>query len=122
MKVFQCAFVESFACGTPVLCSRLGGLAEIVQHHLTGLHFHPGDSLDLAATVEWAWSHPMELSQMGRAARAKYETDYTAEKNYSLLMDIYTQALATCASRPHLSLPSRQAISNSIQQQPKGEA
>jgi glycosyltransferase involved in cell wall biosynthesis len=114
--------VESFACGTPVLCSRLGGLAEIVQHHLTGLHFHPGDSLDLAATVEWAWNHPMELSQMGCAARAKYETDYTAEKNYSLLMEIYEQALATCASRRHLSLLSQHAISNSIQQQPKGEA
>jgi glycosyltransferase involved in cell wall biosynthesis len=114
--------VESFACGTPVLCSRLGGLAEIVQHHLTGLLFHPGDSLDLAATVEWAWNHPMELSQMGRGARAKYETDYTAEKNYSLLMEIYEQALATCASRRRLSLLSQHAISNSIQQQPKGEA
>jgi len=113
--------VESFACGTPVLCSRLGGLAEIVQHHVTGLHFHPGDSLDLAATVEWAWNHPMELSQMGRAARAKYETDYTAEKNYSLLMEIYEQALATCTSRRHLSLLSQHAIPNSIQQQPKGE-
>jgi glycosyltransferase involved in cell wall biosynthesis len=113
--------VESFACGTPVLCSRLGGLAEIVQHHLTGLHFYPGDPLDLAATVKWAWNHPMELSQMGRAARAKYEADYTAEKNYSLLMEIYEQALTTCASRRHLSLLSKHPISDSIQQQPKGE-
>jgi hypothetical protein len=31
---------------------------------------------------------------MGRAARAKYETDYTAKKNYSLLMQIYEQAVA----------------------------
>jgi len=114
--------VESFACGTPVLCSRLGGLAEIVEHQLTGLHFNPGDSADLAATVEWAWNHPMELSQMGRAARAKYETDYTAEKNYALLMEIYEQALAGCAPRRHFSLLSQLAISNSIQQQPKGEA
>jgi len=118
---FPMCIVESFACGTPVLCSRLGGLAEIVQEHLTGLHFNPGDSLDLARKVEWSWKHPLELSQMGRAARAKYESDYTAEKNYSLLMEIYEQALATCASRRHLSLLSEHAISNSIQQQPTGE-
>jgi glycosyltransferase involved in cell wall biosynthesis len=95
--------VESFACGTPVLCSRLGGLAEIVQHDLTGLHFSPGDAQDLATTVEWAWHHPLELAKMGRAARGKYETDYTAEKNYSLLMGIYEQALAACAS-PSLAM------------------
>jgi glycosyltransferase involved in cell wall biosynthesis len=118
---FPMCIVESFACGTPVLCSRLGGLAEIVQQDLTGLHFNPGDSLDLAAKVEWAWNHPLELWQMGRAARAKYETDYTAEKNYSLLMEIYEQALSACASRRHLPLLSQPIISNSINQQPNGE-
>jgi glycosyltransferase involved in cell wall biosynthesis len=117
---FPMCIVESFACGTPVLCSRLGGLAEIVQRHLTGLHFNPGDSLDLAAKVEWAWNHPLELSRMGRAARAKYETEYTAEKNYSLLMEIYEQALSTCPSRRHLPLLSQPVISNSINQEPNG--
>jgi glycosyltransferase involved in cell wall biosynthesis len=105
--------VESFACGTPVLCSRLGGLAEIVEDQLTGLHFNPGDPKDLARKVEWAWNHQLELSEMSRAARAKYETDYTAEKNYSLLMEIYEQALSTSASRHHLSSLSQPAISHS---------
>jgi glycosyltransferase involved in cell wall biosynthesis len=90
--------VESFACGTPVLCSKLGGLTEIVDDHLTGLHFKPGNAEDLAKTVEWAWNHPLSLAQMGRAARRKYETDYSAERNYLLLMGIYEQALARSAS------------------------
>jgi len=47
--------------------------------------------------VEWAWNHPEELVAMGRAARRKYETDYTAEKNYSLLMKIYEHTVATYA-------------------------
>jgi glycosyltransferase involved in cell wall biosynthesis len=95
---FGMCIVESFACGTPVLCSRLGGMTEIVEDHLTGMHFNPGDAQDLASTVEWAWNHPIEVARMGRAARRKYETDYTAEKNHSLLMGIYDQALASCAS------------------------
>lgn len=98
---FPMCIVESFACGTPVLCSRIGGLPEIVDDHLSGLHFSPGDAQALAITVEWAWNHPQELVQMGHAARRKYETAYTAELNYSLLMDIYEQALAASAPASH---------------------
>jgi glycosyltransferase involved in cell wall biosynthesis len=100
-EAFPMCIVESFSCGTPVLCSRLGGTSEIVEDHLTGLHFNPGDAQDLARTVEWAWNHPLELVEMGHAARGKYETAYTAEQNYGLLMGIYEQALATCISRSH---------------------
>jgi glycosyltransferase involved in cell wall biosynthesis len=102
-EAFPMCIAESFACGTPVLCSRLGGMSEIVEDHFTGLHFNPGDSQDLASTVEWAWNHPLELANMGRAARRKYETDYTANKNYSLLMGIYEQALGTGASPRHVN-------------------
>jgi glycosyltransferase involved in cell wall biosynthesis len=61
---------------------------------VTGLHFRPGDAADLANKVEWAWNHPLDLAKMGRAARAQYDTEYTAEKNYSLLIAIYQQAMA----------------------------
>jgi hypothetical protein len=73
---------------------------------LNGLHFNPGDAQDLATTVEWAWNHPAELAEMGRAARRKYETHYTAEQNHSLLMGIYQQALATRATPRAMSQPS----------------
>jgi len=92
---FPMCIVESFACGTPVLCSRLGGLAELVEDPVTGMHFKPGDAVDLARAIEWAWNHPSELERMGHAARTEYETKYTAEKNYLHLMDIYEQAVAT---------------------------
>jgi glycosyltransferase involved in cell wall biosynthesis len=98
---FPMCIVESFACGTPVLCSRHGGLAEIVEDHLTGLHFNPGDAQDMARTVEWAWNNPLEVAKMGHAARGKYETTYTAEQNYALLMGIYEQALTARTSRSH---------------------
>lgn len=98
---FPMCVVEAFACGTPVVCSRLGGLSEIVEDHGTGLHFNPGDSQDLATTVEWAWHHASQLAEMGHAARRKYEAAYTAEHNYSLLMGIYEQALTTAKTRVH---------------------
>jgi glycosyltransferase involved in cell wall biosynthesis len=93
-ETFGMIIAESFACGTPVLCSRLGAMAEIVTDQCTGLHFTPGDAQDLAHKVEWAREHSADLARMGRAGRAKYETDYTAKRNYSLLMQIYEQAMA----------------------------
>jgi len=94
-ETFGYVAVEAFSCGVPVIASRVGVAEEIVQDHRTGLHFTSGDSNDLAAKVEWAWSHPSEMDAMGRIARAEYEAKYTPERNYPMLMDIYQRALAT---------------------------
>jgi len=85
--------IEGFACGVPVIASRLGAMQEIVEDGRTGLHFTPGDANDLAAKVEWAWTHPAEMAEMGRAARAEYEATYTAERNYQHLMSIYQRVI-----------------------------
>ena len=96
---FPMVIVEGFACGVPMLCSRLGAMQEIVTDHGTGLLFSPGDAQDLANKVAWAWNHPSELARMGSAARKRYESEFTAEKNYSQLMRIYERTVATYDSR-----------------------
>ena len=96
-ETFGLTMVEAFACGVPVICSRMGAMEEIVEDGRTGLHFTPGDNEDLAAKIEWAWNHPDEMRQMGQAARREYESKYTAEKNYPRLMEIYQQAIAAQA-------------------------
>jgi glycosyltransferase involved in cell wall biosynthesis len=92
-ETFCMAIAESFACSTPVLCSRMGVMQELVDDRRTGLHFSPGDSEDLASKVEWAWTHPDEMQAMGIAARREYESKYTADKNYPQLMGIYERAV-----------------------------
>lgn len=94
-ETFGMAMIEAFACGVPVIASRLGVMQEIVGDGRTGLHFKPGDPEDLAAKVEWAWTHPDQMGAMGRAARAEYEAKYTPERNYHMLMDIYQGAIHT---------------------------
>ena len=89
---FPLAIAEAFACGVPVIATRLGAMAEIVADGRTGLHFAAGDPDDLAAKVVWALSHPHEMEAMGRAARAEYEAKYTSERNYEMLMEIYERA------------------------------
>jgi glycosyltransferase involved in cell wall biosynthesis len=90
---FPVTIAESFACGVPVICSRLGAMQEIVEDGRNGLHFTPGDADDLAEKVSWAWNHPEHMRSMGKEARQEYESKYTAEKNYPLLMEIYQRAV-----------------------------
>jgi glycosyltransferase involved in cell wall biosynthesis len=96
---FPMTIIEAFACGVPVICSRMGAMQEIVEDGRTGLHFIPGNADDLAAKVDWAWNHPERMQEMGREARKEYESKYTAEKNYPLLMKIYQHAIAGRSSK-----------------------
>jgi glycosyltransferase involved in cell wall biosynthesis len=102
---FPMAVVEAFACGTPVVCSRLGAMQEIVSDHVNGLHFTPGKPDELARTLEWAWSHPQEIQSMGRAARQEYEQKYTSGQNYRALMAIYKQVLGLPVGDCRLTIP-----------------
>ena len=85
--------IESFACGTPVIASALGSMNEIVTDGVTGLRFRPGDEQDLVARVRGVLARPEQLTAMRSAARLFYEQNYTAERNYGLLMDIYQRAI-----------------------------
>ena len=98
-ECFPLTILEAFACSLPVIASRLGAMAEIVDDGRTGFHFAPGDVADLAAKVKWAWTHPHEMRCMGMEARREYETKYTAERNYSLLMQVYERAMEVAKER-----------------------
>jgi glycosyltransferase involved in cell wall biosynthesis len=92
--------LEAFACGTPVIASRMGAAQEVVLDGSVGVQFTPGDAKDLASKTEWAWAHPARLAEMGREARREFEAKYTAERNYELLMAAYQRAIANHAPEP----------------------
>lgn len=92
-ETFGLVAVEAFSCGTPVIASRHGSLAELICDGVTGLLFKPGDARDLAEKIRWAHQHPHEMADMGRAAYAEYSKKYTPVANYRLLTDIYRNAI-----------------------------
>ena len=86
---FPRVVVEAYARGTPVVASRLGGLAEIVDGRRTGRLFRPDDADELARAVR---SIDAEAGALRAAARAEFEARYTAEASYRTLMRIYAEA------------------------------
>lgn len=90
---FGLVIIEAFACGLPVIASRLNPMLELIEEGYTGLLFEPGSASDLADKIAWAEAHPEAMRQMGRNAREVYETRFTPQVNYRQLMAIYQDAM-----------------------------
>lgn len=86
--------VESFAKGTPVIASRLGAMESLILHQYNGLHFEAGNIEDMISQIRWMNQHPGEWLQMQRNGRQYFESQFTAEKNYHSLIEIYQKAIA----------------------------
>src|SRR5207253_481877 len=68
-ETFGRTIIEAYAKGTPVVASRIGALAELVEDGRTGLLFTPGDAADLAVRVQ-----SLALGRMREEARREYQS------------------------------------------------
>lgn len=92
-ETFGLTIVEAFSVGLPIVASRLGSAAEIVEDGQTGLHFEPGSADALAASVKRLMSdRPLNLA-MGERALQAYRMRYTPEANLDLLLKFYADAI-----------------------------
>ena len=83
------SILEAFACGKPVIGSRIGGIPELVKDNETGLTFEIGNSYELSEKIKYLGNNPEAVIKMGRNARAFAEQELNAEKHYQALMEIY---------------------------------
>ncbi len=92
---FPRVIVEAFSVGLPVLASNLGSMSSLSIDGQAGLLFNPGDVQDLYTKAAWLIANPDTVFKMRYLARAMYEVEYTAERNYQLLIEIYERAMRT---------------------------
>lgn len=98
---FPMVIVEAYACGTPVIASKIGSLDEVVEEGSTGLKFEPGNSRELAMKATDLWRSPAKRLALRQQARACFERRYSANRNYHTLMAIYEQAIDDAGSGLH---------------------
>jgi glycosyltransferase involved in cell wall biosynthesis len=77
--------VEAFANGVPVIGSRAGALAELIEPGRNGLLFEPGSARELARRLAWADAFPEKMRQMGECARADYQARFIGDWGYQKL-------------------------------------
>ena len=95
---FGLAALESMACGTPVVASRVGGLSTIVQHGRTGYLKSWRCPEAFAQSLEMIMANDDLRDSMGRAARARAESlswDQVAGK----LLALYERLGSTDAAK-----------------------
>lgn len=79
--------LEAQAAGVPVITSALGGMAELVQDGVDGLHFRPGDAADLARQIRRLRDNPELLAQL----RAGVRPPPTIDDEFSALAAVYAR-------------------------------
>jgi glycosyltransferase involved in cell wall biosynthesis len=85
---------EAFGAGLPVIASRIGSLATLVEEEGNGLLFETGNAEALKETVGRFAAGGDREPAMRRRARATYEALYRPEANLKTLLAIYEQARA----------------------------
>jgi glycosyltransferase involved in cell wall biosynthesis len=83
---------EAFGAGLPIIASRIGALATLVEDGANGLLVEPGNPAALASAVRRIASDGRLESELRRGARQTYEALYRPEVNVRLLQQIYEQA------------------------------
>lgn len=82
--------VEAFAVGTPIIASRLGTFAEMIDEGHTGSLFEATNGSALAASIRNYIGSP--LQRMRPQARRQFELKYSGEANVAKLLEIYKEA------------------------------
>lgn len=85
---FPLAAMEAMASGRPVVCSQVGGLAELVSHEETGLLVPPADPACLAEAVLRLLADPAFGRRLADRARVKV-TQYDDRAISEQLFNIY---------------------------------
>jgi glycosyltransferase involved in cell wall biosynthesis len=71
--------LESMARGTPVICTNVGGMPEVVTDGVTGFVVPPNDPGALRDRINYLVSNPDVAEAMGRNGRRKVLEDFTWE-------------------------------------------
>lgn len=86
--------LEAMACGLPVVATRVGGNAELVDAPATGTLVPAGDERALADALLAALSDPAQARAQGAAGRRRVEQRFSLEAMVSAYESMYEQLLA----------------------------
>jgi len=83
--------VEGMRAGLPVIATRVGGLAEIVDHGVTGMLVEPGEPEAIVNTVRALTDETR--ARMAKAGRARFEAQFTLDRVHEQLTSLYQRLL-----------------------------
>lgn len=86
--------VESMACATPVIGSRVGGIPDMIVHKENGWLFNPGDVSALTEGLEYFFTNDDVRLAVGQNALRRVEDFFSEEKVIAAHMALYDRCLS----------------------------
>lgn len=84
--------IEAFACGTPVICSKIGAMETMVTSGYNGLHFEVNNDVDFKNKLDdWTNLTADDKNQYQKNAITTFDANYTSSKNLAQLLHIYNE-------------------------------
>lgn len=77
---FGRVIVEALLAGKPVIATRGGGPAEIIEDRVTGLLVTPGDPAELATAIQGLLANPVWANQMAERGRETVSQRYALDR------------------------------------------
>ncbi|MGH9450756.1 MAG: N-acetyl-alpha-D-glucosaminyl L-malate synthase BshA [Terriglobia bacterium] len=94
LESFGLVALEAMACGVPSVCSRVGGLPEVVRDGVDGFLVPPRDVQGMAARALEILADPSKREAMGRAGRERAQSRFCTDKIIPLYERLYQRVLA----------------------------
>lgn len=85
--------LEAYACGKPVVASRVGGIPDMLNAGVEGELVEAGDARGLADALVEAWQRPAQWRQRGLQARERFEREYASEAVLDRVEALYAECL-----------------------------
>lgn len=86
---FGIAYLEAWACRTPVIGSRIGPTECVIDHGIDGLLVDPADPEDIGRAIIDLLSDPSKRQKMGEKGRAKTLSHFTWDKVTDKVESLY---------------------------------
>lgn len=86
---FPTVLLEAMSHGLSIVCSRIGGLPEIVENGVNGLLYEPGNVAELMARIQSLWEDAALCEKLGEEVRRRFSANYNAEKLIDGIIGIY---------------------------------
>ena len=93
LESFGLAALEGMACGVPAVCSRVGGIPEVIRDGVDGFLVEPKDVKTMAARALEILTDPDRREQMGKAARERAASQFCSTKIIPMYEDLYRRVI-----------------------------
>jgi len=113
-ETFPMGLLEAYACGKPVIASKIGGLKNLVINEVTGLLFEPGNVEQLANSMLLLLNDQNKAEKIGLRGKRFVKENFTIEKAVDKLESLYEKLFQVSIYLLGKSIKKIQAINREV--------